>query len=607
MCIQKLKNRKNKLNVFQFIKIPFKYAPALSLAIVILNLFTGLVPIIQIKIVSNFVDIAIESANTGVTSKWLYVYLLLLMVFLGFDWISNTIVKLLITKLKLRLKSSFRIELITRCSKIKYSSLEDSKTWDMISRVCTKPEEVLVKNFLAIIQLISLFVSITGIVLIITVYVWWASIIILCFCVPLFYLSYRSGKASYDADKAVTKSERMYWYMNWLLTGRECADERSLFHYSDEVDKRFNEAYDYAFKIKTKSRFKWLIKTKLGGICASISALIIIIVLIAPTLNGIITTGTYISLVTSIFSLVGSLTWGLSYRIDTLVNGSEYIKDYNNFMKLEFNDNAVCVPSYEINVQKIEFKNVSFTYPNTEKKILDNISFTLDGKKKYAFVGVNGAGKSTIVKLLTGLYDEYDGEILINGKEIRTMDKAELIGCFCVVYQDFIRFDLSVYDNCAIGNIKDYDLKSQRQEVSDAIEKVGLKDKISSLDDGLDTMLGKIYEGGLDLSGGEWQKLAIARSLVSKASVRVLDEPTAALDPISESEIYKMFNEVSENKFTICISHRLGSTTFSDEILVLDSGKIAEHGSFNELIARKGLYYEMYEQQKSWYDEKQTV
>lgn len=239
-----------------------------------------------------------------------------------------------------------------------------------------------------------------------------------------------------------------------------------------------------------------------------------------------------------------------------------------------------------------------FSYPGTEVEILKNVSFRLETGKHYAFVGANGAGKSTIIKLLTGLYDNYNGEIFINDRELRTYLNEEVKGMFSVVYQDFVRHEFTVRENISIG---DMTIKADEDLIQKTIDSTELKKTIEELPKGLDTNIGKIHGDGVDFSGGQWQRLALARAIFSKAPVRILDEPTAALDPISESRIYELFGGISHSALTIFISRRMASTKIADEIIVLNNGSVEEKGDFQSLMEKKGLYYEMFEEQRGWY------
>jgi ATP-binding cassette subfamily B protein len=309
----------------------------------------------------------------------------------------------------------------------------------------------------------------------------------------------------------------------------------------------------------------------------------------------------FIALMAGIFALVSSLSWGINYQIAELAKKREYLKDLAKLMALETNREADTEPQEGMSFEKIEFRNVSFAYPGTDKKILDNVSFTIERGQHYSFVGVNGAGKTTITKLLTGLYTNYTGEIFADRRSLHDYTQPELKGLSTVVYQDFAKFSFSLYDNIAIGAVG-----AAEADVNAAIDLIGLREAVNKLPHGVQTYLGKIYENGVDLSGGEWQRVAMARSLVSKAPLRILDEPTAALDPVSESRVYSQFEQISQGKTTIFISHRLGSTKLADTIFVLSEGKIAEEGTHRELMDLKGLYAEMYSAQADWYAGKEA-
>ncbi len=306
-----------------------------------------------------------------------------------------------------------------------------------------------------------------------------------------------------------------------------------------------------------------------------------------------------------------------------------YLRDVEIFLGMEEKVDAdarpLKIPGFQ--VETIEFRRVSFRYPGGDRYVLKDCSFMLQGNKCYAVVGKNGAGKSTLTKLLTGLYEDYEGEILINGKDLREYRYGELKWMFSVVFQDFARYALSFRENILVGNVGGNEEHSHTQFLEQIIDKLELKSCVQKLPGGLDTRLGKLDRDGVDLSGGQWQKLAIARLLYSDAPVNILDEPTAALDPRGEAKVYEMFRQVtmergqstegvhsmkdmhtmeeaySMEKFTILITYRLGAARMADEILVLDQGRIIEQGTHEGLIqSENGLYKEMFDSQRCWYE-----
>lgn len=249
-------------------------------------------------------------------------------------------------------------------------------------------------------------------------------------------------------------------------------------------------------------------------------------------------------------------------------------------------------------IESIEFQNVSFTYLSAEKSTINNMSFKVNKGENIAIVGENGAGKTTAVKLLCGLYYPTSGEILINGKSNRDFSGNSYFNLFSAVFQDYYFMPMTIAENiCATSN---YD----KQKLFAAFEKAGISDKINTLPDKEKSyMIKDVYKDAVDFSGGEKQKLLLAKAIYKNAPVLILDEPTAALDPIAENELYLKYNEITSNKISFFISHRLSSTRFCDRILFIKGGRIAESGTHEELMALKGLYYRMYQIQSYYYKE----
>lgn len=249
-------------------------------------------------------------------------------------------------------------------------------------------------------------------------------------------------------------------------------------------------------------------------------------------------------------------------------------------------------------VDSIEFKNVSFTYPSAEKSTINNMSFNVNKGENIAIVGENGAGKTTAVKLLCGLYYPTEGDILINGKSNRDFSPNSYFDLFSAVFQDYNFLPMTIAENITAS--ADYD----KEKLYAALKKAGIMDKIDSLDKKENTLMIKdVHKDAVDFSGGEKQKLLLAKAVYKNASVLILDEPTAALDPIAENELYLKYNEMTDNKISFFISHRLSSTRFCDKILFIKDGTIAESGTHEELMAKKGAYYRMYQIQSYYYKE----
>ncbi|EOU1740532.1 ABC transporter ATP-binding protein [Clostridium perfringens] len=318
---------------------------------------------------------------------------------------------------------------------------------------------------------------------------------------------------------------------------------------------------------------------------------------------NVLFTGMGIGDFTMYFSTINGLGDWMKGILDDLANikaQNMYLDDMREFLEIksENKEKTRDIPidsSYEI-----EFKNVSFKYPKTDKYIYKNLSLKIKKGQRLAIVGINGAGKTTFVKLLCRLYEPTSGEILINGVNIKDFSKEEYYKILSVVFQDIKTFAFTVAENVSLENLEDVD----REKVLHCIEKAGVGDKINSLQKGIDTSLLKILDGeGVELSGGENQKLALARALYKNGKIVILDEPTSALDAVAEYNIYKGFDELIGDKTAIYISHRLASTKFCDVIAFFENGEIVEYGTHEELLKKNGKYSDMFNIQAQYYKE----
>lgn len=270
-----------------------------------------------------------------------------------------------------------------------------------------------------------------------------------------------------------------------------------------------------------------------------------------------------------------------------LIQTVDTLRPFKEFMEVKENDDIFGKEKVE-KFQSLTFKNVSFTYPNSNKKILEDICFTINKGEKISIVGVNNAGKTTIIKLICGFFKPDEGEILLNGKNIREYDHKQYMHILAAVFQDFKLFPFTIGENIE-GNEKD------PKKLDKVLDKVGIKEVIDRLPKREDSYLEKsIYENAVDLSGGEKQKLAISRALYKDSKLVILDEPTSALDPLAESEIYENFNSLVEDKTAIYISHRMSSSLFCDKILLLDGGKIRAFDSHHNLMKEDNIYRKLF-------------
>ena len=586
-------------NTGDIIKIPFKFAPAQAMLIALQKLLDGIVPTLQILATAKFLDTAILIFKQEKGIKDIVMPLLFVIILLAYDWISKQLSKFAEVQIKNRLRGEFRVSIVEKIATLKCKYIENQDSWDLISRVIKEPEVQCTKAYISSLDMIAMILKILGVLVVLFTQVWWSAVLIVLISVPLFLIALKSGKETYEANREVEKNKRRVKYLEEVLNGREAVEERTLFGYSDKINNQWHEQFETARKHEFKVSLKWYINMKTGGVIIAVLSVLIVLILIGPVTSGILSIGMFMSIVNSVFNLINYLAWSLPEYGDNLAKNKEYLVDLTNFVKLEGDEGYLLKPAKEvIKLKFLEFRNVSFKYPGTEKYILKKMSFVIEEGRHYAFVGTNGAGKTTITKLITGLYEDFEGEILINGKSIKAYGQEQLKAMCSVVYQDFARYYISFRDNILLGDINNFD---NVDSMNKAMETVELQDVVGGLPLGINSNLGKIKNDGVDLSGGQWQRIAMARGIVSLASIRILDEPTAALDPISESNLYEKFEEISRGQTTIFISHRLGSTKIADEIFVIGDGTIIESGSYEELMKKNGVYKKMYESQRSWY------
>jgi len=360
----------------------------------------------------------------------------------------------------------------------------------------------------------------------------------------------------------------------------------------DTYEKRLNERnrdYERYF-------FKNLRKLLFGGNIAKIAAIGNVIILLILFLNGQITVGLFIAISGLIFGRVyGTLggcvaifKWG-PYHINTY-------EFYDKFFKLSDEPEGV-----EFELPKsfdIEFKDVWFKYPGTDKDILKGLSFTVKSGEKASIVGENGEGKSTMIKLLLGLFAPDKGEIRVGGKKLDDYPLHIRTKIFGPVFQDFARYSITIKENIGIGNIDEAD---NEEKIIEAAQKGRADAFAAGFEQQYDTLLGRDFDGGVDISGGQWQRIALSRAFMGDKPILLLDEPTSQLDPMAEAELYNEFAEMAANKTALFITHRLGSTMITDQIFVISEGRIKEAGTHDALMKADGIYAGMFNAQKQWY------
>ena len=396
-----------------------------------------------------------------------------------------------------------------------------------------------------------------------------------------------------------TPAKRQMDYLRQVAGSREGAKEVKLFGLHKFFTNKFEAlAHQIYVEDVALSRSKLIVGGMLG-IIGTLGYYGAYIYVIWRTLGGVYNIGKFTFLTTSIQQASSNLQQVFS-TVSGIADQALFLTDLIAFFEMEptvhSNPDGRKIP---VPIQRgFEFRNVSFTYPGTSRTVLHDFNFALSPGERIALIGENGQGKTTVVKLITRLYDPTEGQILLDGVDLRDYALEDLHRHIGVIFQDFMRFEMTARENIAVGRV---DQPHSESDLEDAAHKSLADEVIAKFSGGYDQMLGRRFEGGVELSGGEWQKIALARAYLRDAQLLILDEPTAALDARSELEVFERFAELTLGKMALLISHRFSTVRMADRIVVLSGGRLIEEGNHEQLMRKGGLYAEMFEMQAASY------
>ena len=466
-----------------------------------------------------------------------------------------------------------------------------------------RPIQILSSTF----SVVSTMITLISFIVILAAELWWAALVMVAVSVPSAIINFYYRRKHFQYMRRRSKDRRQMSYYSDLMVNKDMVKEIRMFDLSDTFIGRYRETFDRYF--------------------AGIRALIlredmwhVIITVVSSVVNcgfyawfayrvvtGGYQIGTY-SLYTGALGQIAGQVGALIGISATIYEGTLFIDNLTSFLKEEPTVVPVVPEGREeegpLKVahgqpHTIEFRHVSFIYPGTERKVLDDVNLLIRPGETLVLVGLNGAGKTTLLKLLTRLYDPTEGVILLDGEDIRAYDVKDLYSMYGIIFQDFGKYAVSVTENIHFGDIRK---EINDEEIRKAAEEADATDYINRLPAGFDTPLMRVFEEtGIEPSIGQWQKLAIARAFYSDSDVLILDEPTASLDPMAEQEIFNQFDRLRADKTTIFVSHRLSSATVASKIAVLEYGKLIEEGDHRQLMAKRGRYYELFSTQAKRY------
>lgn len=490
------------------------------------------------------------------------------------------------------------VQILSHASSLDLQSYEDAHFYDKLERARVQGTDR-IGMIQATGRLIQEFVTTASMVAGIYLFSPWILLVLIVSIVPTFLGETQFAFLSYSLRSLQTPLRREIEYLRVLGGSKESAKELKLFGLSPFVLGRYTalsrEINDQTLVLARRRLLAGLLFALIGTIGYYGSYAFAI----HQTVVGTLSLGTLTLIVGAIAGASTNIQAVLS-TFSSIAGQALFLTDLLEFFSVrpKVTSKPGALPAPRPIRHGFEFKNVSFTYPGSSKLVLNNINFRLERSERIALVGKNGEGKTTIVKLLTRLYDTTSGEILLDGVNIREYDLEDIWKEIGVIFQDFMRYELTASDNIAVGRIEE---RNNAFRIRSAALKSLANDFIRELPQRYDQRLGCRFEGGRDLSGGEWQKIALARAYLRDAQLLILDEPTASLDARSEHEVFRRFAELTEGKMSLLISHRLSTVRMADRILVLEDGRIAEQGHHEQLIQTRGRYAEMFDLQAASY------
>ncbi len=427
----------------------------------------------------------------------------------------------------------------------------------------------------------------------------WLIILLVVSVVPTIINEIKFSGTSYSLARSWTQERRELDYLRYAGASDVTAKEVKLFGLSNYLADRFknlSDTYYLMSKKLAKQRASWGSLFNVIGTGAYYGAYLLIVF---RTVAGIFSLGD-LTFLSGSFNRLRSKLQGFFTRFTAITESALYLQDYFEFLDLKYSDDSEKekLPLPKKIKKGFEFKNVGFKYPKSEAWVVRNINFELKAGEKLAFVGENGAGKTTLIKLLLRFYEPTEGEILLDDIPVKQYNQTQYQKYFGVIFQDFVKFELTLRENIAMGEIEEI---QNQERIDSAAEKSLANEVISDLPGGYDQQLGKRFKQGKDLSGGQWQKIAIARAYMKDAEVLILDEPTSALDARAETEAFDRFIKLTEGKTAVIISHRFSTVRIADRIMVLKNGAVLEIGTHQELMENDKLYAELFNLQAQGY------
>lgn len=592
--------------LFYIFSLVWNTAPWILISLTVIAVFNGLLPVAMAWIAAELLNVLADAYTVAIggaaiefskiiillmleficiVSKSFFGHLNSLVVRISGEMVANHVKTIIMQKSKvLDLQSFDKPEF--------YERLENAQR-----EATMRPVQIINATFNSVSTIISVL-SFVGILFTVSP---WAPPFIILLSLPAGFVAYIYRKKAFEYIRMRSKDRRQLNYYSGLMTNKDLVKEIRIFGLSGVFVERYKKTFEKYFKGLKKIYLKEGFWNMMVSLLSAVAHCVLFLYVAWRVWLGKLKVGNY-SLYTG---ALNSITTGLNSLISstsTIYEGTLFIDNLIVFMEEEPTILTITEKREEVKrhiPHEIEFKHLSFKYPGTNRYVIKDLNVTIKAGDTVALVGVNGAGKTTLIKLITRLYDPTEGEILLDGKNLKDYDPEELYKIFGIIFQDFGKYAVTVSENIAFGEIE---MEIDEDRVKNAAEQSNATEFISRLPKEYDTPLMRYFEeDGIELSIGQWQKLSVARAFYSDSDILILDEPTASLDAIAEQEIYDQFDALRKDKTTIFVSHRLSSATTADVIFVLEHGELVECGSHSELMKNNGIYHKLFTTQAGRY------
>lgn len=506
----------------------------------------------------------------------------------------------LVTSLQSDLLSNYiSVRIIEKANALDLSYFENAQFYDKLENARQgagyRPSQMMTQLFGLLRSLIT-FVSVIGVLASLSP---WLVLLVIAVSIPSLIYQVKYSGQFFSLLTGRAPEQRKLNYLSWLLTTDGPVKELRIFGLHGNLLERYRELFEKFFRENRDLNIrKSTSQYALGALSTIVSGITYVYVVFAVIAGRVSVGG--LTLYYQAFQQSQSTLTGILAGLGGMYENALFLGNLFDFMAFapELPVRADPVPMPAVILDGITLDHVSFKYPGTDKWVLEDISFTIHAGETVALVGANGAGKTTLVKLLTRLYDPTEGRVLLDGINLRDFDPAEVRSRAGVIFQDYVKFQLTARENVGFGRIEAID---DQARIESAVDEAGAGSVIADLPDGYDTPLGRWFQDGQELSIGQWQKIALARAFMRDADLLILDEPTASLDVRSEYEVFQAFHDLTAGKMAVLISHRFSSVRMADRIVVIENGRVIENGTHDTLVLAGGRYAELFDLQAASY------